>query len=63
MKEGLLNEKDIDVALRRLFRARFMLGMFDPPEMVPYAQIPYCRADTEVHRTLALTTAPRAWCC
>ena len=57
VKEGLLSEKDMDVALRRIFRARFMLGMFDPPEMVPYAQIPYSENDSEVHRTLALTTA------
>jgi len=56
-KQGLLSEKDMDVALRRLFRARFLLGMFDPPEMVPYAQIPITENDTEANRTLALTTA------
>lgn len=57
VKQGLLGEKDIDVALRRIFRARFLLGMFDPPEMVPYAQIPYSENDSEAHRQLALTTA------
>ncbi len=57
VKQGLLSEKDIDVALRRVFRARFLLGMFDPPEMVPYAQIPYSENDSEAHRKLALTTA------
>ena len=57
IKQGLLTEKDMDVALRRLFRARFLLGMFDPPEMVPYAQIPYSENDSEAHRQLALTTA------
>ncbi|MEP6643243.1 MAG: glycoside hydrolase family 3 C-terminal domain-containing protein [Acidobacteriaceae bacterium] len=57
VKQGFLQEKDIDVALRRLFRARFLLGMFDPPEMVPYAQIPISENDTEAHRQLALTTA------
>ena len=57
VKQGLLSEKDMDVALRRLFRARFLLGMFDPPEMVPYAQIPYSENDSDVHRQLALTTA------
>jgi beta-glucosidase len=55
--QGLLQEKDIDVALRRIFRARFLLGMFDPAEMVPYAQIPYSENDSEAHRELALTTA------
>jgi beta-glucosidase len=57
VKQGLLSEKDMDVALRRLFHARFLLGMFDPPEMVPYAQIPYSENDSEAHRQLALTTA------
>ena len=57
VKQGFLAEKDIDVSLRRLFRARFLLGMFDPPEMVAYAQIPISENDTEAHRQLALTTA------
>ena len=39
VKQGLLSEKDVDVTLKRLFTARFRLGMFDPPEMVKYAQI------------------------
>ena len=43
--------------MRRLFRARFLLGMFDPPEMVPYAQIPFSENDTEAHRQLALKTS------
>ncbi len=57
VKQGLLSEKDMDVALRRLFRARFLLGMFDPPEMTPYARIPYSENDSEAHRQLALTSA------
>eukprot|EP01084_Bolivina_argentea_P002563 4742_1 len=39
MKEGLLNETDIDLAFRRLFRTRFMLGFFDPPLDVAYNNI------------------------
>src|SRR6185503_17583908 len=35
-KRGLVTEADIDVSLKRLFTARFKLGMFDPPEMVPF---------------------------
>jgi len=57
VKQGFLTEKEIDIALRRLFRARFLLGMFDPPEMVPYAQIPYSENDSEVHRLLSLKTS------
>ncbi len=57
VKQGVLSEKDIDVALKRLFTARFRLGMFDPPEMVPYANIPDSEIDSEPHRTLALRAA------
>jgi beta-glucosidase len=60
VKQGSLSEKDIDIALRRLFRARFLLGMFDPPEMVPYAQIPMSENDTEAHRQLSLKTSREA---
>ena len=41
VKRGLLTEDDINVAVKRIFTARFKLGMFDPDEMVPYAQIPF----------------------
>jgi beta-glucosidase len=43
--------------LRRLFTARFKLGMFDPPEMVAYARIPISENDTPAHRQLALDAA------
>ena len=57
VKQGLLTEKDIDVALRRTFAARFRLGMFDPPEMVKYAQTPESEIDSDAHRQLALKAA------
>ena len=57
VKQGLINEKDIDVTLRRLFRARMLLGMFDPPAMVKYSQIPDSELDSEAHRQLALKAA------
>ena len=57
VRQGLLSEKDIDVTLRRLFRARFDLGMFDPPEMLKYAQTPDSENDSEPHRQLALKIA------
>jgi len=55
--QGLLSEKEVDVAVKRLFRARFQLGMFDPPEQVKYAQIPFSQNDTDAHRQLALKAA------
>ncbi len=57
VKQGLLSEADINVALKRLFTARMRLGMFDPPSMVPYAQTPDSEIDSAAHRELALKTA------
>ena len=57
VKQGLISEADIDQALKRLFDARFRLGMFDPPEMVPYAKIPFSENDSAEHRQLALEAA------
>jgi len=57
VKQGLLAEADIDVALKRLFTARMRLGMFDPPKMAPYANTPESEIDSEPHRALALRTA------
>ncbi len=54
---GLLPEADIDLALTRLFTVRFKLGMFDPPQIVPYAQIPYSVNDCSAHQALALQAA------
>ena len=60
VRQGLLAEKDVDTALRRLLRARFKLGMFDPPEMVRWAQIPYSVNDSPEHRELALEAARKS---
>jgi beta-glucosidase len=57
VEQGLISEEEIDRAVRRLFTARFRLGMFDPPEQVAYAQIPYEVVDSPAHRELALRTA------
>ena len=53
LEQGLITEKDIDVAVRRLMRARFKLGMFDPPERVRYARIPYSVNESPEHDRLA----------
>ena len=57
VKQGLLTEADLDNSLRRLFTARMRLGMFDPPERVPYAQTPESEIDSPAHRELALKIA------
>ncbi len=60
VKEGLIQEEAIDNALRRLLKARFMLGMFDPDEMVPYSKIPYSVVDSKEHQQVALEAARKS---
>jgi beta-glucosidase len=56
----LITEADIDVSVKRLFTARFKLGMFDPIEKVRYAQIPYSVVDSKEHQDLALAAARKS---
>jgi beta-glucosidase len=53
VRQGYLDEHDVDKALVRLFVARVKLGMFDPPEMVPYTKIDEKELDSAEHRALA----------
>ena len=57
LAEGLLTQRDINNALRRVLRVRFRLGEFDPPGMVPYTKIAPDVIDSPAHRQLALRTA------
>lgn len=57
---GLITEADVDRALERSLTTRFKLGMFDPPEEVPYASIPTDVVGCEAHRKLAYQTATEA---
>ena len=60
VKQGFLKESEIDVAVTRLFTARMRLGMFDPPEMVPYTRIDEKLLDSAEHRALARKIAGEA---
>jgi beta-glucosidase len=53
VQQGYLPESAIDTALVRLFTARIKLGMFDPPDMVPYTKIDEKELDSPEHRALA----------
>jgi beta-glucosidase len=57
VKQGLISEAEIDKAVQRLLEARFRLGMFDPPEIVPYSRIPFEVNDSPSHRELARRAA------
>jgi beta-glucosidase len=60
VKRGLLTEDDINVAVKRIFTARFKLGMFDPDEMVPYAQIPFFVNCSDYNNTLSRQAAQKS---
>jgi beta-glucosidase len=59
-RQGLVTEAEIDRSVKRLFTARFRLGMFDPPELVPFSQIPFSVVDSPEHRELALEAAQQS---
>ncbi len=57
VSQGLVSEETIDKSVKRLMKARFKLGMFDPQEMVPYTNL---RADivcSDAHNQLARKAA------
>ena len=39
LKKGLIKESDLDAHLRKTLMGRFELGMFDPAEMLPWANL------------------------
>ncbi len=55
--ENLLTEADLDRSLTRLFRARFRLGMFDPPSSFSYGRLPFSEVNSPEHRRLSLRAA------
>ena len=60
VRQRLVSEALVDTAVKRLFRARFKLGMFDPDARVPYAQIPISANDSKKHQQLALEAAQKS---
>ncbi|WP_298554736.1 glycoside hydrolase family 3 protein [uncultured Algibacter sp.] len=49
----LIDEDKIDLALSRLFKARFKLGMFDPNDRVKWSKIPYNVVTSKKHYALS----------
>ncbi len=60
IERGLITEADVDRALTRTLTTRFRLGMFDPPERVPYAGIPLDVVGCLAHRELAYDAAVKS---
>ncbi|MBA4384775.1 MAG: glycosyl hydrolase [Anaerolinea sp.] len=57
IKRGILSEAEVDISLERTILTRMKLGMFDPPESVPYASISMDVVACEKHRKLAYKSA------
>ncbi len=60
VEQGLIDEKQIDVSVRRLLRARFALGELDDDRVVSWSRIPVEIIDCKEHRALALEAARRS---
>jgi beta-glucosidase len=58
--QGLVTEADVDVALVRVLRSRFLLGEFDPAGQVPYRSIGAEVIESQANSALALEAARAA---
>ncbi|HEY0504776.1 MAG TPA: glycoside hydrolase family 3 C-terminal domain-containing protein [Lysobacter sp.] len=57
VRKGLISEAEVDAALTQLFAARMRLGMFDPPQQVRWAGIPYSVNQSPAHDALSRKVA------
>lgn len=57
LEQGLLEEQDLDHAIRNSFRVRFRLGEFDPEERNPYSHVPESKLCASEHAELSLRAA------
>jgi beta-glucosidase len=60
LDQGLVLEGDVDTALVRVLRARFLLGEFDSAAAVPYRSIGADVIQSQANRSLALEAAREA---
>jgi beta-glucosidase len=60
LAQNLITESDLDRALVRLYWARMRLGMFDPPERVPWSRLGPELIEAPDHLALARDVAARA---
>jgi beta-glucosidase len=53
VKQGMIQEEEIDVVVQRLMLARMKLGMFDPDALVPWSGYPVDTLAVEAHIKVA----------
>jgi len=57
VEQGLITEEEIDVAVKRLFTARFKLGLFELLENSPFMDVGEAQLESIEHQELALQVA------
>ena len=57
LKQGLIKEEDLDGHLRKTLTGRFELGMFDPADQLPWANLGEDVISSEKHNDLAVQAA------
>jgi beta-glucosidase len=60
VRRGMVAEAEVDTAVTRLMRARFRLGVFDPPERVPYTRTASTANEAPAHAALAVEAARKS---
>ena len=58
--QGFITEEEINRSLRRLFVARFRLGLFDAPSKVPYSNFGLDLVANDSHQKLTLEAAEKS---
>ena len=60
-RDGAVPEALVDTAVRRLLHAQFRLGVYDPPERVPWSRYTYADiVNSPAHQALALDAARKS---
>jgi beta-glucosidase len=57
VQDGLVTEQEIDNALYYALKTRFRLGLFDPPQYIPWSNLGIDQNDMPSHEALALKVA------
>jgi len=60
LRQDLITEAEIDVSVKRLFKARMQLGMFDPQSQVPFSQLSIDTVASPEHINLSLQAAEQS---
>lgn len=61
LARGLVSLSDLQAAARRALTPRFRVGLYDPPERVPWNSIPASVIDSEAHHALARRAAAESY--